>query len=355
MAISFVEGLTGSAANGSNVTINFVNAEDGDLALVIGGHNSTGVSAGVLTAGYTLAVETGANVRMAISYKILSGDTSVQCNGSGDSDDGEAFVVMVFRGVDSGTPIDVATPDPASGSSGEPNSGPITTATDGAAVISCFLVNEVDGFVLGGPSGYNDYTTVTGSDVNDVRAGAAWVAVDPAGTENPGPWDFSESPGESWRAGIVALRPADEGTFGDGALSGGSIRGTASFVGGTFDAGRFSATGTGTATLKGNALTSRVGAFTGTGTASFVGISLASAGVLAATGTGTMSMGGGIDGSGDLATGLETTTLFVGTVDGDGAIETTSEWNVFWVGAISRMSSVRETIESRGAATVGIS
>jgi hypothetical protein len=354
MAISFIEGKTGSSANGGNVTINFVDATAGDLALVIGGHTSTGLSAGVVTSGYTLAVETGANARMAISYKILGADTSVECLGGGDSDDGEAYVAMIFRGVHASNPIDVATPDPASGSSGEPNSGPITTVTDGAAVVSCFIVNEVDGFVTGGPSGYINATSVTGSDVNDVRVGAAWIAKATAGTENPGPWSFTASPGESWRAGTVALRPAAEGTFGDGALSGGSIRGTAAFVGGTFDAGQLAATGTGTATLKGNALTSRVGAFTGTGTASFVGISLASAGALAATGTGTVTMRGGIDGSGDLATGLETTTLFVGTVDGDGALETTSEWNVFWVGAISRMSSVRETIESRGAATVSI-
>jgi hypothetical protein len=355
MAISFVEGLSGGGSNGSNVTITFVDAEDGDLALVIGGHKSTGLSAGVVTSGYTLAVETGANARMAISYKILSGDTNVECLGSGDSDDAEAYVVMVFRGVDSGTPIDVGTPDPASGSSGHPNSGPITTVTDGAAVISCFIVNEVNGLIDGPPAGYSNSTHQHAYDANDIRVGAAWAAIDPAGAENPGPWDFSSAPTNSWRAGIVALRPAAEGTFGDGALSGGSIRGTAAFVGGTFDAGRLAATGTGTATLKGNALTSRVGAFTGTGTASFVGISLASAGVLAATGNATMVMGGGIDGSGDLATGLETTTLFVGTVDGDGALESTSEWNVFWVGARSRMSSVRETIESRGAATVSIS
>lgn len=350
MAIELIEALSGSAANGANPTINFVLAQDDDFALVLGGHQSNGPGAGVITAGYTELFDESTLNRFSASYKFLSGDTSVECDGGGDADDGEAYVVLVFRGVDTGSPTD-ATSTIAFGLTNPPNPPSITTVTDGAVVVAGYLLSS-DRTPASPPSGYTTGTSVKALDVNDVACAAAYRVIETAGAENPGSFGFTApDPSDDYTACSIALRPAVEGSFGDGSLST-TGTGTASFVGFQDADGLFSATGTGTATLKGNALVSRVAAMTGTNTTSWAGTSLATSGVLSATGTGTVSFGGGLSGSGNLEATGNATTLFEADSFFDASLSPASEWAVMWVGAISKMSSVREVIESRGAATV---
>jgi hypothetical protein len=316
MAISFIEAKSGSANNGGDVTINFSNAQSGDFVLVVGGFQDTAADAGVSTSGYTEYVELGTVNSTIISYKFITSDTGLTATGSTQASDGAAYVALVFRGVDTSNPIDNNYAS-ATGTS-EPNSPSITTVTNGAVVVSGFVLNEsttIAGSV--GPSGYQTVDSnylASSNDSDNVTAGATWKAVSIAGAENPGPWDLAGLSSSNVQAITIALRPFAVTTD-----------------------GRFSATGTGTFTPRMDYGTLVSGALsaTGTGTVGWVGTSLAVTGAVAATGTATASFEG--EGGG----------LGYFTMSGNNG-------SVSWVGGKEYMSSVREVIESRGAATVTV-
>jgi hypothetical protein len=313
MAISFIEAKSGSANNGGNVTVNFTNAQSGDFVLVVGGFQDPSGDAGVT--GYTQLIELDGINSTIIAYKFITSDTGLTGLGTTQASDGAAYVALVFRGVDTTSPIDNSYTS-ATGT-GDPNSPAITTVTNGAVVVSGFVLNEartIGGSV--GPSGYDTVDSnylVASSDTNSVTVGATWKAISTAGTENPGSWNMAGIPTEDVRSITVALRPFAVTTD-----------------------GRFSATGTGTFTPRidyGTLLSGALSA-TGTGTVSWAGQSLALVGAVAATGTATVS--------------------FQGEGGGLGSFAMTGAGSVSWVGGKEYMSSVREVIESRGAATVTV-
>jgi hypothetical protein len=313
MAISFIEAKSGSANNGGNVTVNFTNAQSGDFVLVVGGFADPAPNAGVSTAGYTELAELGTVNSTIISYKFITSDTGLTGLGSGQGSDGAAYVALVFRGVDTTSPIDNSYAS-ATGT-GDPNSPALTTLTNGAVVISGFVLNEdrtIGGSV--GPSGYDTVDSnylVASSDTNNVTVGATWKTISPAKTENPGSWNLSGIPTEDVRSITVALRPFAVTTD-----------------------GRFSATGTGTFSPKGDVGSLMALSATGTGSVSWASQSLGLVGALAATGTATVA--------------------FEGEGGGLGSFAMTGSGSVSWVGGKEYMSSVREVIESRGAATVTV-
>jgi hypothetical protein len=353
MAISFIEAKSGSANNGGNVTVNFTSAQSGDFVLVVGGFQDAGSNAGVSTAGYTELVELGLVNSTIISYKFITSDTGLTGLGTTQSSDGAAYVALVFRGVDTTTPIDNSY---ASGTgTGEPNSPSITTLTDGAVVVSGFVLNEsrtISGSV--GPSGYatvdGNYLVNT-SDSNNVTVGATWKTVSPAGAENPGPWNLSGVPSADVRAITVALRPADEGTISDGVASFGSIRGTATFRGQANSV--LGATGTANVTFKGSGLFPTVAAFTGTGTPTFIGEGVTTNPVpFSMTGTGTALFVGALQGAGNLSAPGTASVSFKGAWPADAQASMGSNVTTMFIGAVDRLRHVREVIESRGKATV---
>lgn len=322
MAISLVGTASGGNTNGADVTIDLssLGMAENDIVLVMGGHGnvSGSAAAAVSTSGYTeLAVNSTAGSYSFVSeYKRMSGspDTSVTGVGGGDAGNAVGYVVMVFRGVSTTTAID-ATTVTATGSSGDPNSAPIINVTDGAAVISCFGKNLDSTFEPDGePNGYvpadPDYLFVSRTDTEPFMAGAAWKAISGTAGDNPGSWSIDASFSGGWAAHTIALRPAAEGVNMDGA--------------GSF-------TGTGTASFGSNPIDAKAVSFTGTGTASFVGNSLATQGAFAMTGTATA----GFDASTDVPFAM------------------TGTATVTWIGARSRLSAVRNVIET-GNITVNI-
>jgi hypothetical protein len=314
MAITLVGTNSGSAGNGNDVTVNIpANTIQDDIVLVMGGHGNTAGDAGVNSGGYTEVIDRDRGAcQLSVSWRRMpsSVPSSVDCKGSGDAADAAAYVIMVFRGVDTSTAIDVtSTSDESTGNT--PNSPLITTVTDGAAVISCFIQasNETS---LNEPSGYVNKIQETRTEASPVTVAAAWDAISFAGGENPGPW--TGLPSAAWVAATIALRPAIAGVVEDSVFSAtGTI--TPSFVGFLGSEGFFTITG-------------------GSNTSIWVGQSLGITGALSATGTATVS--------------------FEGEGGGLGSFSMLPTVTVSWVGGKEYMSSVREVIESRGAATVNV-
>jgi hypothetical protein len=398
MAITLVGSNSGAASNGAGVTIDLtgISLAENDLVVVMGGFPGTGNS-GVTGYSYTVT-DAGASVSgsFSVCYKFMSSspDTSVTCLGHGNTSNACAYTVMAFRGVDTGTPIDTTSVS-TQNFSGTPNSASITTVTDNAAVITCGLSAVSDAAVTA-PSGYGDTVSGNASDTFAATSMSAWKLKTPAGAENPAAWADLSSAG--WIASTVALRPGASGSFGDGALSGGSITGTASFVYASDGAGNLEATGTGTALFAGSQISvvssplsatgtgdaSFIGApfqggalaATGTGTASFDGISLATSGAFSLAGSAVAAFVGSLAGSGNIAaTGTATASfggssiysspaLFTGSasasfigLDFTSAVASFSgsATAMFVAGEGSQfLSHVSEVIESRGAVTVNI-
>jgi hypothetical protein len=359
MAISLVGTVTGGAANGADVTLTLPGGiAENDLVCVFGGFIGDGdPKPGVSTSGYTENVE-GASYTFSYKKMGASPDASVTCSGNNDPSIGTfvavAYVAMVFRGVDVSTPIDATTIVATGNDPGSPNSGSITTVTDGAAVITAGFTPTQDATITA-PTGYGDTTTANATDLVPYTVGAAWKTIASAGATNPEPWSNWDGD-QDWVALTVALRPAASGTFGDGAFSGGSISGTATFVGVNEGLGPFAMTGTGTASFAAQPFYNAVAAFTGTETSSWVGTSISNQPVpFSMTGTGTASFVGALQNAGVLAARGTGSAEFGSSPIYAVAVPMTGTASVFFVGAVTKLSHVREVIESKGAATVSIS
>jgi hypothetical protein len=307
MAISLVGTASGSAANGENVTITLPTCLQDDLVCVFGGHGRVTNNAGVSTSGYTENTDLATNLRSSFSYKKMdvSPDTSVTCIGSTNTSDATVYVVMVFRGVHTSSPIDATTTTATALASGMANPPAITTVTDGAAILACGH-HTVDDATVTAPTGYGNLVNVSRTESVPSSCAMAWKVLVTAGTENPSAYTNWTNEFGTWQAFTVALRPAAEGSFGDGVLSATGTN-TTSFVRGPAE---------GKATL------------TGTATMEMAGQALAATGAFSMTGTGTLEFDDGTFGRAAVFTGAVTVT---------------------WVGGGSRMSSVRETIETAHA------
>jgi hypothetical protein len=316
MAISEVGSYSGTASAGGDVTVNLAvflpGLQENDLLVVFGGHPANGTNSGVSTSGYTELFDLTTVCRFSASWKRMGAtpDTSVTCIGSGGANDSVVYNIYAFRGVDTSTAIDATTTNTAG--TGDPNSPSITTVTNGAVVLSLFGI-EGDVATYTQPTGYSAGVVGAGTSSVEFSAGGAYKAIPTAGAENPSPWDVDVT-SKSWQAVSVALRPATSGTFGDGVLSA-TGTGTASLTPGSVFQSKFAATGTGTASLIGESFSNQPVPFSMTGTVS-------------------------VDWSGGIGSG--------------GAASMTATATAIFVGARDQMTSVRETIESRGAATVSV-
>ncbi len=357
MAISYINGNSGVALNGGNVTISLglMGIAENDIVCVFGGFPSSGTAQVTSPGGYTLDTNYTANgITCGFSYKVqgASPDTSLTLSGDGDTTHGVAYIVMVFRGVDTSTPIDATTITASGTDAAGPNSGSITTVTNGAAVIS-FGASNNDELIVTQPSGYSSSAKENANRSETVPfcvAGSA-KAIVTAGAENPGSWSSWTT--TVWNALTVALRPAGAGSFGDGALSATGTA-TASFEDGTLKV--LAATGTITASFTGAPFVDALLGMTGAGTATFEGTSLATSGAFSATGAVTASFVGGLAGSGSLSvSGTATATFDGASIYSAQSSFTASVSAVFVADDVTLfISHVREEIESRGAATVSI-
>ena len=222
MAISFIGSAEGSSANGGNVILTLPGPPIADdlviVAYAIGDNDDVDFNMAMVTTGYTEVADLFANdvqdANLGVYWKVMGAtpDTTAEVDGQGGADAAVAAVCMVFRGVDTVTPMDV-TPTTATGINTMHPNPPSINFLDAAAWT---VIAGVSGHVLGGtgtytfPTGYVTNAINQGQDdTSDVTVGMGYRTT-PADPEDPGVMTHSgtDSADASWCAATLALRPA---------------------------------------------------------------------------------------------------------------------------------------------------
>ena len=188
--------------------------QDGDLVL-IGYFAGTSTGSPVLsfvTSGYTAPVslfaEDTADTTTVMGYKLMTAtpDTSVTVSGTGSGSHAGRLAVMVFRGVDPSTPLDVTTTTATGINGGRPTPPAITPTTPGAVIVMFGGSGSQAPAVFG--SGVSNFITQFQTDTVSITVGAgmhSWVS----GTYTPAQWTGNTASTQaSWASATFALRPA---------------------------------------------------------------------------------------------------------------------------------------------------
>ncbi|MEO0215666.1 MAG: hypothetical protein ABIL14_01445 [candidate division WOR-3 bacterium] len=222
MAISFVGSASGFASDGGDVTITLpAGIQENDLVIVgysIGDGDNVDFDMALLTSGYTKVADLFSDdtndTNLGVFWKVMGAtpDTSVVCDGQGGLNASVAGVCMVFRGVDTTTPMDV-TPTTSTGiNTFNPNPPAISWVTSG----SWTVIVGANGHSRGStgtytfPTGYTTNALSRGADDNyDTTIGIGYNP-NPALPEDPGVMIHSGTDNGmfSWCAVTLALRPA---------------------------------------------------------------------------------------------------------------------------------------------------
>jgi hypothetical protein len=150
--IAFVGGMTyslaGSTSTGATITVGGslsgglgAQTQAGDLMLICYGVGSTADHSGRSITGATSIANLYANgtsndASVTAAYKFASGASeSIVVGPTGQSGCDGAISIMVFRGVNTTTPLDVTSTTATSTSDAKPNPAAITPATGGAFIV----------------------------------------------------------------------------------------------------------------------------------------------------------------------------------------------------------------------------
>ena len=220
-ALQYVNGTSATNVAGSatyNVSLSGLGIAEGDLVVVVTGFGGTADgNPGVTTTGYTEVFDLYANdtrdTNLSVNYKIMGAtpDTQVTVNGSGNTANGAATVVHVWRGVDATTPMDVAATSATGIDVNTPDSPAITPITAGAYVLTVGGGSRNNTAVtMTTPTGYANSVSIQGNDSTiSFHAGIASKAWSGSGAEDPAAWGTSSTfTSDSWAAGTLVLRPA---------------------------------------------------------------------------------------------------------------------------------------------------
>lgn len=225
MALSFVGGATATSQGNTDVSVS--------LTALTGGSDSSPSNGDLIIFAYNIADADNVNLNLAcntvgfnevadlfgngtqdanlgVYWKIHDGDTAVVGEGSlGGTDTSIQGAVMVFRGVDQTTPMDV-TPTTAVGTTtGDPDPPSIDWVTAGAWTVivgSDAHAANVNG-TFTGPTNYTtNFRTVGNQDTADGIIGMGYNTA-PSDPENPG-LITTTTTASGWCAATLALRPA---------------------------------------------------------------------------------------------------------------------------------------------------
>jgi hypothetical protein len=188
---TFVGSATGSSQGNTDTTVSLTSLSGGsasapvedDIVVVCAGVSDNNSGAQPTLSGYTLAAEgtisDSQQSGLAVFYKVMTGtpDTSITVTGNANGTDAQAVAVLVFKGVDTSTPLDVTSTvtlttntvlaDPPSITSSSSNKGAILLGigagghNDGVQTFSD-SASEYDGFVTLGHDDNNDITVGAG-------------------------------------------------------------------------------------------------------------------------------------------------------------------------------------------------
>ena len=227
MAIAFVGQVTGAdPVSGSAYSLYTggltggigTAADTGDLLLVISGWASTvNANPGVSTPGFTEVADLYANgtndANMSVAYMLITGavPSFIGVNSSGSSANGSCGLMMVFRGVDPATPLDVATTTATGTGNSTGNPPAITPATTGAAIVAASLMAATNAGTFSAASGYTLGGTLSSQGGTRGSGVGGCYKLNVAGgvAQDPGTMTASAGgSGASWCAATLALRPA---------------------------------------------------------------------------------------------------------------------------------------------------
>jgi hypothetical protein len=160
-----------------------------------------------LPTGYTAGqagTSNSVNYRWARKFMPATPDTTI----TGLSSTAAIHIAMVFRRVNTTTPLDATSPTIATNTAGMPNSRSITTVTNNAMVVSIgYLDDDVIASAVTAPT---NYTLARAAQYGSAGAGgtvmAAYRIRTTAGAEDPGA--FGGGGTDSWVGATIALRPA---------------------------------------------------------------------------------------------------------------------------------------------------
>jgi hypothetical protein len=227
MAIQFVgsaSGGNGSAATPYAVSLTALSGGigsapiTGDFVLVFTGfatdnNGDPGVASPTATEVADLYVNDTNDANLSVSYFFAgaSPPTSISVNGSGNSTHANSTSVMVFRGVNPTTPLDVVTTTNAGASSNTASPPSITPVSANTVIVLASLIATASAGTVTIPAGYTGGLLGSGTGSgkgSSVRA--AYKANPTAGVvDNPGNMTCSNGgAGSSWAAATVVLRPA---------------------------------------------------------------------------------------------------------------------------------------------------
>lgn len=243
-AISFVSSTCEASDDGvGTYTLTLPTTQEGDLVVVaVGTADNDNVNEDVGpnlvgVYGYTevadvFADDTTADTNFGVFWKFMGAtpDTSYSLDSIGGNDASNTAVCMVFRGVDTATPMDVAPtsisglstmhPNPPSIDHNNPSG--VWTVIAGASGHS--LNNTTNSYTF--PTGYTTNTIKRAHiDTTDATVGMGYRSSGVSDPEDPGVMTLSgtDNAGYGWGAATIALRPAPPvTTLGDGTDPGNS-------------------------------------------------------------------------------------------------------------------------------------
>lgn len=223
-AISFVGSCSNRSSNGEDVTVTLPGGmQQNDLVLIayaIGDDDAINHNMSMATAGYTeiadLYADDGDEANLGVYRKFMGAtpDTTATANGLGLGDSSTAAVCMVFRGVDTTTPLDV-TPTTATGLNTSNANPPSLNHNnpDGVWIVIAGGSGQDDGTncVYTFPTGYTtNAVTIASTDTVDAIAGLGYRNSGISDPEDPGLMTNStctSDASDAWAAVTMALRP----------------------------------------------------------------------------------------------------------------------------------------------------
>jgi len=195
--------LPGSVQAGDTVIVNFTS----DASIDPGGNGG-----GVLGQGYVdiVAGSSASIPGRQVAYKkaLAEGETTIVVEQRATL--GSVMAMLVLRGVDQTTPLDVTPPAEATGGSGNPNPPSITPVTNKCAIVICGeLDDDAVGASGGAPPNYTGTFVARDTELGDDNA-TVFLAVrilETAALEDPGAFT-STGGNDQWAASTIAFRPA---------------------------------------------------------------------------------------------------------------------------------------------------
>lgn len=199
---------------GGTETVSIPTCLTNDLILVTSTSEGTGNTPPDGGTGWTSLYGATDNVSRAAWYKFAGGTPPTSFDiaraASGDANK-IAMIVTVWRGIDTGTPLDVAIPTEGAVTGNVLAAPTIVPVTDGALIVTTNAYDDIPGAVTAFPSLTNAswrFEETSGVTNAGTTHGFGAYILDTAASTSPGDWDMSAHANEPHRTNTIAFRPA---------------------------------------------------------------------------------------------------------------------------------------------------